>query len=214
MRDALDRVGLPVGKVVHRVDAPLVAGAVVVGVEDAVHHRVAQVDVGRGHVDLGAQRARALGELARAHALEQVQVLLHRAVAVGAVLARLGQRAAVLAHLLRAQVVDIGLALLDQLARPTGRAARSSPRRRTRGPPVVAQPVDILLDRVDVLGIFLDRVGVVKAQVALAAKVLGHAEIDADRLGMADVQVAVGLGRKARLDAVIAPVRRSSSMAS
>ena len=66
--DALDGVGLAVGVVVHRVDAPLVAGAVMVGVEDAVHHRVAQVEVGRGHVDLGAQRAGAVGELAGPHA--------------------------------------------------------------------------------------------------------------------------------------------------
>ena len=45
--------------------------------------------------------ARAVGELAGAHAREQVQVLLDGAVAVGAVLARLGQRAAVLADLVR-----------------------------------------------------------------------------------------------------------------
>ena len=83
--------------------------------QDAVHHRVAQVDVGGGHVDLGAQDARAVREFAGAHALEQVQVFLHGAVAVGAFLARLGQRAAVLADLLGAQVVHVGFALLDQL---------------------------------------------------------------------------------------------------
>ena len=89
--DPLDRVGLAVGEIVGRVDAPLVAAAVVRGVEDAVHHRVAHVQVGRGHVDLRPQGARAVGELAGPHPLEQVQVLLDRAVAVGAVLAGLGQ---------------------------------------------------------------------------------------------------------------------------
>jgi hypothetical protein len=69
------------------------------GVADAVDGRVAQVDVGRGHVDLGAQDVGAVGELAGLHALEQIQVLGDAAVAVGAVLARLGQRAAVGAHL-------------------------------------------------------------------------------------------------------------------
>ena len=41
-------------------------------------------------------------------------------------------------------------------------------------------------------------VGVVEAQVAVAAELPGHAEIERDRLGVADVEVAVGLGRKAR----------------
>jgi hypothetical protein len=99
VRDALDGVGLAVREVVHRVDAPLVAGARMLGVEDPVHRRVAQVDVRRGHVDLGAQHARAVGELAGAHPLEQIEVLLDRPVAVRAVLAGLGQRAAMLADL-------------------------------------------------------------------------------------------------------------------
>ncbi len=71
MGDALDGVALPVGKVVHRVDAPLATGAVVLRlVQDAIHHRIAQVDVGRGHIDPGAQHSGAVGELASAHALE------------------------------------------------------------------------------------------------------------------------------------------------
>ena len=76
--------------VVHRVDAPGVAGAVVGGVPDAVEQRVAQVHVGRRHVDLRAQHVRAVGELAGPHAREEVEVLRDRPVAVRAVLARLG----------------------------------------------------------------------------------------------------------------------------
>ena len=53
--DALERIRLAVGVVVHGIDAPLVAGALVRGVEDAVHDRIAHVEVGRGHVDFGAQ---------------------------------------------------------------------------------------------------------------------------------------------------------------
>ena len=88
------------------------------GVQDAVHHRVAHVEVRRRHVHLGAQRARSIRKLAGLHALEQVQVLFHGAVAVGALLARLGQRAAVLAHFLGGQIADIGLARLDHLHGP------------------------------------------------------------------------------------------------
>ncbi len=63
--DALDGIRLAVRVVVHGIDAPLVAGAVMRGVEDAVHDRIAHVEVGRGHVDLGAEHAAAVGELAR-----------------------------------------------------------------------------------------------------------------------------------------------------
>ena len=73
--------------------------------------------VRRRHVDLRAQHALAVLELAAPHALEQVEVLGDAARAVRAVAARLGQRAAARGDLLRGQVADVGLALLDQLHR-------------------------------------------------------------------------------------------------
>ena len=94
MGDALDGVRLAVREIVGRIDAPRRAGARMRGVQDAVEHRVAQVDVAGRHVDLGAQHARAVGELAGAHAAEQVEILRDAAVAIGAVAARLGQGAA------------------------------------------------------------------------------------------------------------------------
>ncbi len=92
--DAFDPVALAVRPVVHGIDAPFVAGAVVGGVEDAVHDRVAQVDVGRGHVDFGAQDFRAVGELTGFHALEQVEVFFGRPIAGRARFAGRGECAA------------------------------------------------------------------------------------------------------------------------
>ena len=46
VRDALDRVGLAVREIVHRIDAPFVAGAMVMRMQDAIHHRIAHVQVG------------------------------------------------------------------------------------------------------------------------------------------------------------------------
>ena len=112
VRDALDRVGLAVGAVVHRVDAPGVAGAVVGGVQDAVQHRVAQVQVGATPCRSSrAARARRRGTRRRACARSRSRFSSTDAVAVRAVAARLGQRAAVRADLLGGQVVDVGLAL-------------------------------------------------------------------------------------------------------
>src|SRR5690606_25594364 len=50
-----------------------------------------------------------------------------------------------------------------------------------------------------------DRVRVVHPQVAEAAELLGDAEIQADRLRVADVQVAVRLGREARVHTAAVP---------
>ena len=196
MRDPLDRVGLAVGEIVGRVDAPLVAAAMVRGVQDAVHHRVAHVQVGRGHVDLRPQGARAVGKLAGPHPLEQVEVLLDRAVAVGAVLARLGQRAAMFADFVGRQVADVRLAGLDQLHGPLVNLLEIVGGVVEPVLPIEAQPADVLHDRVDVLDVFFAGVGVVEPQVAQAAELLGDAEVQADRLGVADVQIAVGLGRE------------------
>ncbi len=197
MGDALDGVGLAVREVVARIDLPRRAGARMRRVQDAVEHRIAQIDVARRHVDLGAQHARAVGEFAGAHAAEQVEVLLHAAVAERAVLARLGQRAAIGTDLVLALVVHIGHAGADQILRPA-----IEPLEIIGGvievlAPVEAEPAHVALDGVDIFLLFLGRIGVVEAQMTAAAEFLGDAEIQADRLGVADMQVAVRLGRKA-----------------
>ena len=111
MGDALDRIRLAVGPVIGRIDAPGVAPPVMMGPADAVHDRVAHEEVGMGHVDLGPERLRAVGEFAGPHPAEEVEVLLDGPVPARAFLSRLGQRPAVFGDLLRAQVADIGLAL-------------------------------------------------------------------------------------------------------
>jgi hypothetical protein len=76
VRHALDRIRERVREVVHRVDAPAIAGAVVRRRDDPVEQRVAQHQHGRRHVDLRAQRARARLEFAGAHAAEEIEILL------------------------------------------------------------------------------------------------------------------------------------------
>ncbi len=201
--DLLDRVALAVGEVVHRVDAPLVTRAVVFGVDDAVHDRVAEEHVGMRHVDLGAQHLRPVGELAAAHALEQVEVLLRRAVAPRRLPARHRHGAAALTDLLLRLVVHVGQALADQLHGPLVELVEVV-RRIALLRPLEAEPADVALDRIHVLHILLHGVRVVETEVALAAVLLRQAEVDADALGVADVQVAVGLGRETGLHARVA----------
>ena len=90
MGNAFDGVLDRMRKVIHRIDAPLVALPVMVHIADAVNDRVAHIEVAGGQVDFCAQRAAALGELAVFHALEQVQVFLYGTIAVRALFSRLG----------------------------------------------------------------------------------------------------------------------------
>ncbi len=199
--DPLDRIGQRVRVVVHRVDAPRIAGAVMMRVADAIQHRVAHRDVERGHVGLRPQHVGAIGELAGAHAAEQVQVLVHAAGAVRRVLAGFGQRATVLADLVGGERIDVGGALLNQALGELIELLVVVRRIELAISPVEPQPPHIVLDGIDVLDVFLHRVRVVEAEIADAAEVRGDAEVHADRLGVADVQVAVRFGRKAGDDA-------------
>ncbi len=197
--DALERIGLAVSVIVHGIDAPLVAGALVGGVEDAVHDGVAHVQVGRRHVDFCSQNSRPVGELAGFHAGEEVEVFFDAAVAIGRVFAGFGESAAVLADLVGGEVVDVGFAGFDELDGPgvelgevVGGVAEAVP--------LEAEPADVFLNGIDVLLLFFFGVGVVEAEVGFAAELVGEAEVDADGLGVADVEVAIGLGGKAGLD--------------
>src|SRR5690606_14906942 len=71
-----DGVGLAMRKVVHRINAPLVAGSVMVRVLDAIHNRVAHVHIGVSHVDLGAEYLFAVLELAGPHVGKQGEIFL------------------------------------------------------------------------------------------------------------------------------------------
>ena len=66
--------------------------------------------------------------------------------------------------------------------------------------PIEPQPAHVVHDGVDVLLLFLFRIGVVEAQVGFAAELRGEAEVQADGFGVADVQIAVRLRREPRVD--------------
>ena len=200
----LDRVLERVRVVVHRVQAPLVAGVRVRGVQDPVDHRVAHVDVPGRHVDLRPQRARAVGKLAGPHTPEEVHAFGRRSVAVRARTPRLGERAAPLAHLIGGAVAHVCLALADQLLAPRVHLLEVV-RGEVEAGPLEPEPAHVGLDRVDILLLLLRGVGVVEAQVALAAELRGDPEVEADRLGVADVEVAVGLRREPGDDRGVLP---------
>ena len=168
-------------------------------VDDPVQDGVAQVDVRRGHVDLRPQDARAVRELARAHAREQVEVLLD---ATGP-----GTASSCPAR---------------SACRGSRGSRRRSGRRRTRCPcsievdgPVV-QLLEVVGRVVEVARPSRSPSQRTSASIASMYSCssfsgfvssnrrlqrppnsLRDAEVEADRLRVADVEVAVGLGREA-----------------
>src|SRR5215471_18207588 len=197
MGDALDGVRLAVRKVIAGIDLPGRAGTRVARVQDPVEHGVTQVDVARRHVDLGPQHARPVGEFTGAHAAEEIEVLGDRSVSVWAVPARLGQRAAARPDLVLRLVVDVGLARLDQVLGPLIELLEIVGGVIEVPAPVETEPTHVALDGIDIFLLLLHWIGVVEAQMTTAAELLGHAEVENDRLGVADVQIAVRLRRKA-----------------
>ena len=68
-----------------------------------------------------------------------------------------------------------------------------------------AQPGDILLDGLHKFGVFLCRVGIVKAQVAQAAVFFGGQEVHDQRLAVTNVHIAVGFRRETGVDLLVTP---------
>ena len=195
---ALERVLNGVREVVHGIDAPLAALAVVLKVAYPVNYRVAHVEVAAREVNLRAQGVLIVRELARPHAAEEVEVFLDRPVAPGAA-GRGAHVAAVLAELLGRQLADVGETLLYKLLGVLIGLLEIVRAVEEAVAPVEAQPVDVLLDGLDVLGVLLGGVGVVHAEVADAAEALSRAEVYYQRLTVAYVQITVRLGREARV---------------
>src|SRR5215471_4081071 len=73
---ALDGVRLTMGKIVRRINAPLVTRAMMRGAHNPVHDRVAHIDIWRCHIDLGAERSTSIRELSRTHAPKQIEIFL------------------------------------------------------------------------------------------------------------------------------------------
>ena len=192
-------------KIIQWVNTPLVALPVMVRAHNAVDRRVAQIEVGRRHIDFGAQGAAAIRELPVFHALEQIEVFLRRAAAVRAFAARLCQRATVFAHFIGRQIADIGLAVADELDRIFIALVKviGAVKDRVR---ICAEPAQILLDRLDELRVLLDGIRVVVAQVEQPVIFLCDKIIDEDRLCAADMQIAVRLRREARVNPLLQTV--------
>ncbi len=194
--DALEVVALAVGEVIHGVYFPCRAGAVVGCLDDAVHDGVAEVHVGRRHVDFRTEHTGSLIEFACVHAHEEVEVFFGRAVAVRAFLAGSLRSAFLTGDFLAGLVVDISFALLDEAYGQIEELGEIIAGVVLAVTPVETEPVNVFANRIHIFHVFLHGVGVVETQIACAAEFLGDAKVHAYGFCMAYMEVSVGLGRK------------------
>jgi len=171
--------------VVHRVDAPRLTGARMLGVHDSVHRTGRACSCSASHIDLARSTRAPLGNSPSA-SVRRGRGSPLSAFPPGAVPTGLGERAAVFADLAGREVVDVGLAglisrrPLVQLLEVTGRVVECSPQ---------SNPSQWMSSWMQSMYSCSSLVGFgVEAQVAPAAKVTGDAKVDADRLGVTDVQ--------------------------
>ena len=169
-----------------------------VRVMDAIDDGVAHIEVAAGKVDFCAQRHCTVGEFSRFHASKERKTFLDGTVAIGAD-RRVGQITAVVMHFIGRQFTDIGEPFFDQSDREVIHRIKIVGRIIEPIAPVKAQPVDVFLDGIDIFGVLFGGVGIVHAQVADAAVFQRRTEVDAQRLGMSYMQIAVRLRRETRV---------------
>ena len=199
MCNAFKEVALSVGKVVHRIHFPCVAGAVMVCRRHyAVDDRVAEVHVRVCHIYFGTQYHSTFFHFAVAHLLEQRQVFFDRTVAIRTIDTRLGRGSFLLGDNFRTLFVDIGFSFFDQtdgkipqLLEIVGCVIDVTP--------MESEPFYIFLDCIDILYIFFYRVRVVETKVTNSVVTFCNTEIQTDCFGVSYMQIAVWFGRETGL---------------
>ena len=160
MGNVLQRIFNRMGKIVHRINAPFIPLAVMVGMVDPVDYRIAQVEIARSRIDLRPQRHTAVGKLTVFHAFKQRQILFNRSIPVGALRRGCGIPAH-LTHLIRRQLAHIGQTLFNQshctfvhLIKIVGSIIKAIV-------PSKAEPADIFFDRIYIFRILFTGIGII-----------------------------------------------------
>ena len=198
--DTFEIVRLSVCEVIHRVCIPFVSCAPVFHVQYTIHERVAQVHIGRSHVNLCPEHHLPGLHLSRVHLFKEAEALFRRSISERGVRARCGGCAFLLRYGFCRLFIDVCPAVLYA---PYGKVPQvlEIVRGIDQFSPFEAQPLYVVLDGFDIFRVFFLRIGVVHTQVADASKLLCHAKVHGYGFRMSYVQVAVRLWRETCLQA-------------
>lgn len=162
----------------------------VIDIADTIERRVAHVEVAGSQIDFCAQRHAAFRKFTGAHTAEQIEAFFDRTVTIWAGSRRIDIAAAGL-EFFRGQFADISQSLFNQLFGIGIGLFKIIAAKIQAVIPGKAQPLDILLDSLHIFIILFGGVGIIETQVAQATKFFGDAEVDAQSLAMADMQISV-----------------------
>ena len=177
MGDVFNGILNGMGEIIHGIDAPLVACVVVGHAGNAVDNRIPHVDIRGSHINLGSQHLFSILVLSLLHLLKQSKILLHGTVPVRTLLAGCGKISPVLPDLVRCQVTDKGLSLLNQEHGAPVHLVKIIGRKEKPVLKISAQPLHVIHDGLHEFSLFLCGVCIVKTQVELAAVLLCQAVV-------------------------------------
>jgi len=171
-------------------------------IEDAVHGRITQVDIGRNFMSIFcAQRARAFGKFAIWHPLENRSSFLQRSGrGPGLFFPGYGERtpgvtAAAGPH--SGRIRTLWPALMSMMAQSCifFKIVRSE---KKAVPEIAPQPLTSSNNGLDLLVLFLARIGIVETEIELPLELDSHAVIDMERFcnGPNNAGARFGIGRK------------------
>ena len=177
MGDVFNGILNGMGEIIHGINAPLIACVVVGHAGNTVDNRVPHVDIRGSHIDFGSQHLLPVPVLSFLHLLKQGKILLHGTVPVRTLLAGCGKISPVLPDLVRCQVTDKGLSLLNQEHGAPVHLVKIIGRKEKPVLKISAQPLHVIHDGLHEFSLFLCGVCIVKTQVELAAVLLCQAVV-------------------------------------
>ena len=169
MRDFLNGIFDRVCKIIHRIDAPLLARPGVGHVCNPVENRIPHVDVGRRHINSSSQCPLSVRHATCAHLLEHPQVLLHASSPARIFLSRFREGSSVLPDFLGCQCRNICLPVPNQFQRIFKHFFEIIRSMQHLISEIRTQPLYILDDRIHVFAFFLRRIRIVKSKVEFSA---------------------------------------------
>mmetsp|Transcript_44832 Transcript_44832/g.51806 ORF Transcript_44832/g.51806 Transcript_44832/m.51806 type:complete len:213 (-) Transcript_44832:734-1372(-) len=195
MSNVFKRVVDWVSEIVHWVDAPFVSDMWMRSVLDSVSNRISHSSVLVLHVEFESEHSLTFLIHTHSHSIEELEVFFNGSVSPRTV----ELLVSVLFHFSLSLMADISISLLDELnstvvevleiVRSIGDFER-----------LVAQPVAVFLDAINVLDTFFLRVSVIKSQIGVSAVFRSQSEVESHSFSMTDVNVTIWLWRESGKD--------------
>ena len=185
-------------KIIHRIGIPLVTCTPVRKIKHTVHNGVAEVHIGTRHINLRTKNHFAWFNITAIHFAEKLQTFFSGAVAIRTILAGFSGSTFLCGNFFRSLLIYISLSRKNA---PFGKIPKIL--KIVAGianlAPLITEPLNVFFYGTYVFKVFLLGVGVIHTKVTLTTKFFGNSKVHCNSLGMTNVKITIGFGRKACL---------------